>query len=149
MQMVMFTKVNGLTTRLKDVVLTNIWMEPNMLEIGKKIDKMVMVLKLGLIMRNMKAIMSLVKNMELELLNGLTDPPISENSIIIIFMEKEFILGQIIENTRANGVEIKCMAKERSHGPMEENMLVNMQMIRKKDMVNLYGPMADVIEVNG
>ena len=64
-------------------------------------------------------------------------------------MAKEYILGQTIENMRANGEEIKCTVKVLLLGPMEESMLVNMLMIRKKDMENLYGPMADAIEVNG
>ena len=121
MQMVMSMKENGSMTRLRVVAHMSIWMEPSMLEIGKKTDKMAMELKLGLIMLNMKAIMNSVKNMELEPLNGQTILHILENSIIIIFMEKEFIPGQIIENMRVNGEEIKCTVKEPSHGPMEES----------------------------
>jgi hypothetical protein len=64
-------------------------------------------------------------------------------------MEKECILGQIIENMKVNGKQIKCTVKGHSHGLMAENILGNTQKIKRKDMENSYGRTEDVIEVNG
>ena len=50
---------------------------------------------------------------------------ISENFIIITFMEKESIPGLTIEFMRENGVQTKCTVKAHLLGQMAENMLVN------------------------
>ena len=71
------------------------------------------------------------------------------NSIIIIFTEKVFILGQTPENTRVTGEPTKCTGKEPSLGLTEENMLVSMLMTRRRDMANLFGLMEDATGVNG
>ena len=60
--------------------------------------------------------------MVLDHLNGLTVQYILESFIIIIFMAKEFTLGQIVENMKENGELIRCMEREHSHGRMEENI---------------------------
>jgi hypothetical protein len=57
--------------KLKEEVFMNIWMEPSILETGKKIDNMDMELRLGLMELNMKEIMNKEKSMGLDLLNGL------------------------------------------------------------------------------
>ena len=57
MQMVMYMKVNGSMIKHKDEEHTSTWMGQSMLETGKKIDKMDMVLKPGRITLNMKEIM--------------------------------------------------------------------------------------------
>lgn len=64
-------------------------------------------------------------------------------------MEKECILGQIIENMKVNGKQIKCTVKEHSHGLMGENILGNTQKIKRKVTENSSGQMEDAIEVNG
>jgi hypothetical protein len=64
-------------------------------------------------------------------------------------MEKECILGQIIENMKVNGKQIKCTVKELSHGLMGENILGNTQKIKRKVMENSSGQMEGAIEVNG
>lgn len=73
-------------------------------------------------LQNMKEIMNMEKNMELELLSGLMGQLILANFITIIFTEKECILGQIIENMKVNGKQIKCMGKAHSHGRMDVNI---------------------------
>lgn len=66
--------------------------------------------------------MNMEKNMELELSNGLMAQLILANFITIIFTEKEFILGLIIENMKENGKQIKCMGKAHLHGQMDVNI---------------------------
>ena len=122
MLMVMFMKANGIMIKPKEEELMNIPMVPFTLVIGKKTDKMAMELKHGQITPNMKEITSLAKNTALVLLNGLMALLILVNFSITIFMEKECILGQTIEDMKENGALIKCMAKELSHGLMDESM---------------------------
>lgn len=64
-------------------------------------------------------------------------------------MEKEFIRGQIIENTKVNGGLIKCMVKAHLYGQMDVNIWVNIQKIKRKVMGNLLGLMEGAIEENG
>jgi hypothetical protein len=71
------------------------------------------------------------------------------NSIIIISMEKVFILGQIIESMRVNGRQTKCTVKVLSLGQMEENISVNIVKTKRKDMENSSGQMGDAIEESG
>ena len=135
--------------KLTEEALINIWMEPIIVETGKKTNNMVTVWKPGQMQLNTKEITSMERSMASELSNGLTDLHILENFIIIIFMEKEFILGQITENMRENGEQIKCMEKELLLGLTPENILVSMLKIRRKDTESLYGLMVDAIVVNG
>jgi len=62
------------------------------------------------------------RNMVSVLSNGQTDPHISENFIIITYMEKEFTFGLMEGLMRESGEEIKCMEKAPLHGPMAANM---------------------------
>lgn len=71
MLMEIYMKVIGRMIKLKEEVFMNIWMEPSILETGKKIDNMDMELRLGLMELNMKEIMNKEKSMGLDLLNGL------------------------------------------------------------------------------
>ena len=149
MLMEMFMTVNGIMIKLKGVELINIPMVLSILVIGRKIDKMVMELKLGQIMLNMKETTNSAKNTELELLSGPMVQHTLVNFSITTFMEKVFTRGQITESMRVNGMETRCMEKEHSPGLMEENMLENMLMIKRKDTVNSFGLMEDAIVENG
>ena len=100
MLMVTFMKVNGSMIKHKEEASMNIMMVLNTWVIGKMIDSMVMVLRLGLIMLDMKEIMIKVRNTELELLNGLMGPFILVSSLIIISMGKVYTPGGIKENTK-------------------------------------------------
>ena len=71
------------------------------------------------------------------------------NSIIIIFMEKDFTPGLTVENTKVNGKQIKCTEKELSHGQMVENISVNMLKTKRKATENSSGLIEDAIEGNG
>ena len=125
------------------------WMEQSMLGIGKRINSMVMVLRLGLMQQNTKEITNLARNTVLEHSSGLMDLHTLENSIIIIYTEKEFTHGLIIESMKVNGGPTKCMERELLHGLITEDILVNTQMIRKEDTENSYGRMEDVTGANG
>ena len=60
--------------------------------------------------------------MVLGLSNGRTNPHTSVNFIAIIFMEKEYTLGQTAESMKVNGKLIKCTVKELSLGLMDGNI---------------------------
>jgi hypothetical protein len=55
---VIYMRETGQMIRLKEEVYMSIWMEPNILETGKKIDSMDMELKLGRMELSMKEIMN-------------------------------------------------------------------------------------------
>ena len=59
----------------------------------------------------------------MENFNGQMDLALKANSIRIIFMDMELIIGLMIGNMSVNGEIIKCMAKEFSHGVMVESIL--------------------------
>jgi hypothetical protein len=139
--MEMFTRVNGLMTRLMEEELTFIWMVLSTLETGEKINNMASELKRGLMGLVMRATMSMGRSMEPVLSNGLMVACTLGNSIIITFMGKECILGPMVENTKENGETIKCMAEEHSNGLMEESTWENTLMIKSKAMVNSFGLM--------
>ena len=117
--------------------------------IGLMINKMVTVLKYGLMEHNMKVIISKVKNMDMESFNGLIKVIILANLISTILKDMEFIIGLMEENIVANGSIIKCKAKDYIPGLMVENMKVNMFLIKKKVMEYIIGLMEDNTMVNG
>jgi hypothetical protein len=127
----------------------NILMEQSTLETGKKINNMDTEWKLGQMLQSMKEIMNMEKNMELEPSSGPTAPHILVNFITIMFMEKEFILGLIIENMKENGKQIKCTVKAHSLGRMGGNILESTRKIKRRAMENSSGRMGDVTEENG
>jgi len=63
------------------------------------------------------------KNMEKVNFSGLITQYMLDNSLIIIFMDMEFILGLIRENTKANGKIIRCKVKENLHGLMDDYIM--------------------------
>ena len=93
-------------------------MELNTQVFGKMINNMEMVKKLGLMEHIMKDNMKKGRNMEkgsqfLQIVLCMKD-----NSIIMTYMDMEFMYGQTIENTKGNGKEIKCTEEEPQHGQM-------------------------------
>ena len=57
-------------------------------------------------------------------------------------MEKESILGQMVESIRANGRTTCYMEKESTLGPMVENTKANTKMIKKMEKAFTLGQMA-------
>jgi hypothetical protein len=149
MLMVTAITVIGLTIRLMVVGPTNIWTEPNTLEIGKKTNSTVMESKHGLMLQSTKVIMNSERSTVLVLSNGPTALHILENSIAIISMEREFTHGPMQENMKENGELTKCMARVRSHGQTAVSILVSMPKIRRRAMVNSYGLMVDATGESG
>ena len=115
-------KENGLMIRLTAKATINIWMEPNMRGIGIKINSMGMGVKYGQILQGTKDNMNMEKNMEMAPSIGRANQHMSENFIIIIFMEKVFTHGMMAESTKGNGSSIKWMAMEFLLGVMGENI---------------------------
>ena len=93
--------------------------------------------------------MNMVRSMGLEPSNGLITPNILVSSTITTSMEREFILGVMVEDTKVNGKITKCTEKVHSHGQMEGSMLENILMIKSKVMGNSFGLMADHIRETG
>jgi len=60
----------GIMIRRRGGARMNIWMEPSLWGIGRRIGNMDMVLRHGRIMLSMRGIMSMERNMGLALLNG-------------------------------------------------------------------------------
>jgi hypothetical protein len=98
------------------------WMVLNIMVIGKKINNTVMVLKHGLMVLSMRAIMNMGKSMGPVLSNGLMGPCISENSIIITSMVRESTPGVMGVNMKENGATTKCMERVLLRGLMVEDM---------------------------
>ena len=65
----------------------------------------------------------------MENFNGQMDLALKVNSIRIIFMDMEHIIGLTKDSMLENGEIIKCMVKEFLHGVMEESI----QIIKRYD----------------
>jgi len=87
----------------------------------------------------MREIINKEKNVVLENLSGLMEANILVIFMIIIFMEKEHILGVIKEFIRETGKIIKWMAKVNFYGLMAEDTLGDIKMIKKKVLEYLNG----------
>ena len=82
---------------------THILMELNTKVIGKMISSMVKDKKYGLTVHNTKATTSSDKKMVRVNSLGLTNHLLTATFLRIIFMEKELIVGQTVENIMAIG----------------------------------------------
>lgn len=60
-----------------------------------------------------------------EFLLGVMEVDMKENLIIIIFMEKEYINGEMVDNIAVSGKMIRWKEKVISHGQMEERNINN------------------------
>ena len=112
-------------------------------------DNRVMVLKLGLMVLSMKAIMKMEKSTGSGHSDGQMVPYILGNFKIIIYMEKVFTHGLTIENTKENGDKTKCTEKALLYGQTAVNIQVNMQKTKKKDTENSIGRTEDATEESG
>jgi hypothetical protein len=83
---------------------------------GKKINRMVMVLRVGRTAPHMKGITNKEKNADSVNSNGLMGLYTTDNSQIIILTEKVSILGEIKDNISETGKIIKWMDKGFSLG---------------------------------
>ena len=84
-----------------------IWMELNILDNGKMIDKMEREKKYGLMVLVIKANIKMEKKMVEEFLNGLMVHFMLENFFKITYKDKVNIVGMMEENMLVNGKMIK------------------------------------------
>lgn len=89
-----------------------IWMELNILDNGKMIDKMEKDKKYGLMVIVIKANIKMEKKMVEEFLNGLKVRSMLENFFKMSDKDKVNIVGMMEENMLVNGKIIKWMAEE-------------------------------------
>jgi len=80
--------------------------------------------KHGQMVLNMKEIMFWAKNKGWVIFYGLIILVIQESFKIIIFMEKDYINGQMVEFLMEIGYAIKWMEKDYLHGAMAECKLI-------------------------
>ena len=149
MLMEMFITEIGRMIKLTDLEFIIIQMVRDMKAGGLKINNMEMEKKFGQTMLVTKVSTKTVRNTVMESSFGLMDQLIPEISSITIFMDKVFILGQMVVNTMVNGVQIKCMGQVYLHGMMVEDMKESTLMIKNKVMVYSLGPMVANMKGNG
>jgi hypothetical protein len=87
----------------------------------------------------MKVNIKMGRKMELENSIGQMALNIMENSLKIIFMEKDYIHGMIKEYMKVDGNTTKWKVKDNSYGLMEGSIMVNIKKIRKMDTEFLNG----------
>lgn len=143
MQTEIFMMDTGRTTKLMDLDNILIQMGHNMRAIGLTTSNMVKEKNIGQMALSMKAPINMVRKMVLVSSYGLISHLIVVLSLIIIFMDRENIDGQIIGNIQEIGSIIKCMEQVFLHGLMAENTKVNILMTKNKVMVCLLGQMED------
>ena len=105
--------------------------------------------KVGLMEQDMKDNIMKVKKMEMVLYILLMALNTKEISILMIFMGKGLINGQMGDFMMVNGKKIRWMVKVKLNGLMVNHMKVNIKMI--KNMVRVYfnGRMVENIQDNG
>lgn len=116
MLITMYMKGNGLMIKLKGGENIHILMVQCMKVLGEKINKMEMVLRIGLMELVTEVLMSWVKRKARDNSFGVMAVHIMAISPIIIFMGKDFISGLTEDNMMANGWTTKCMVMEYSLG---------------------------------
>jgi hypothetical protein len=124
-------------------------MEPHTKDTGRMISNMDLELKCGEMELSMSEIIWMVKRREKVSSIGLMVVSTKENSLTIIFMEKESMNGLITEYSQETGNITRCMVMVSSHGQTWEYMKENITMIRSKDKVNSRGLMVESILVDG
>jgi hypothetical protein len=89
-----------------------IWMELNILDNGKMIDKMEREKKYGLMVLVIRANIKMEKKMVEVFLNGLMVQSMLENFFKITYKDRVNIVGKMEENMLVNGKIIKWMGEE-------------------------------------
>jgi len=140
---------NGKMTKLTDTVFTITLMAPDTKDSGMKINNTEKVRKFGQMVLVTKASTKMERSTVMESSFGLMGQLIPEISLITIFMDRVFILGQMVVNTMVNGVQTKCMDQVYLHGMMVEDMKESTLMIKNKVMVYSLGPMVANMKGNG
>lgn len=120
-----------------------------MKEIGMKINKTVMVLKLGLIMPVMRVIIRWVRSMGKENSNGQMALNSRVSLLRMTLKDMASIHGLMIENMKVNGRLTRWMVRVHSIGLIRESMKESIRMVKSMDKVPLSGLMVKLMKVAG
>jgi hypothetical protein len=149
MQMVISMMAFGKMIRLMDLEFIPIWMELDMKVIGKRINNMEKVLKLGLMVLHTEATTLKEKSMVTDNSHGQMAALIQGHLLKITLKDKESMSGVMEDAMKENGKITKWKVMECSLGLMEEDTKENTLMIKKKEMVFSIGLMVENMKDNG
>lgn len=147
--MVMFTPVNGRTTRHMALASTNIPMALNTKVTGWKISNMEKVKKPGLITHSMRGNTREELSMEEAYLFGRMDHATLVSSWKTILKGMVSTRGPMAASIEASGNVTRWRALVSSNGKMEEGTKVNTSMTKRKDTECSPGLMVDSMMVSG
>ena len=143
MLMVMSMMVNGFKIKLMDLVSTAILTEQDMKGIGKKINSMVMDLRHGQMVQDMKVNMLMDKSKDLVVSHGQMVAHSMVSLLKIIFKVMDSITGLMEESLMDHGQTTKWKGEVSSLGPTVVDMMVNTWMTRKRVTESFIGQMEE------
>ena len=149
MQMVMFMMEIGLMIKHTDLVFTVILMELNTKANGKKTSNMVMVLKHGQMVQDIKVNTFKERNTVKDNSHGLMEAPLLDSLSITILKDKANTTGLTVENSMDPGKTIKWKVVVFSPGLMAEDTRVTTSMTKKKDKDLSIGQTVENMKVAG
>ena len=147
--MVMSMMETGLMIKLMDLVYTAILMELNMKANGKRTNNMVMVLKPGQMVLDIRENTSKERNTAKDNSLGLMAALSLDSLSITILRVLENTIGQMEESLMDPGKTIRWKEVELSHGQTVEDTKVTTSMIRKKDKDLSIGQTVENMKVAG
>lgn len=149
MLMEIFMTDNGKKIKLLDMEFTFITMVQDIKVIGSMIINMVMVLRLGLMVVNMRETTKKERKTEKVNTLGKTEVFTRETGLIIKSLDMENMSGLTEGPILETGSTIKCMEKVSIHGKMEENIKVSISLTKNTGSVLILGKMAESTLENG
>jgi hypothetical protein len=149
MLMVMFTRVIGAKTKLRETANIFTPMVPCMKVNGSMINSMAWLKKSGQMDHAMRASTRMEERMALDLSSGLIGLPIPDTSLATTLKAKALISGLMKGLSRVTGSTIRCMARECLLGVMAESMRVTTLMTGSRVMVSLAGLTAGDMRASG
>jgi hypothetical protein len=139
----------GLRTRLMVREFTRIWMALATKENGSKTNSTVMVMRLGLTARLIRASTKMARSMVKESSRGLMAQPIAGNSMTTILRATVFITGKMAASTKVIGSTTKCRGRVFSSGPTVVTTKATTWTTRRRVMAYFTGRMVASTTVNG
>ena len=109
------------------------------MEIGQTIPNMELVMKYGMILLNIMAIIIMGKKMELVLIIGRINQCIRGSGKIILWKDLVFIILLMGGLIQENGKKINNMVMENLHGLKEKNIMDFINVIKKMDLEYIIG----------
>ena len=143
MQMAISTTDNGKMIKLMGSASILIQMEPNMKDTGSMINNTVKEKKNGQMVLSTKEIINSVKRTDSESSSGLIDPPMKVTFWTTIFTDTVSINGLMEENSLEIGFAIRCMEKDFLLGPMVEDTRASIMMTKNKGTAFSLGQMEE------